>query len=139
MANGSGNVNVGGTVTALAVFRQQLIIFTETSIHQLTGNTVADFHLQPITTDIGCIDSDTVQEIGGDVMFLGPDGLRLVSGTDRIGDFGLAVVSKTIQDTMTGFISANTSFTSCVIREKSQYRILGYNNNITDRKMHKAY
>tara|TARA_X000001388_G_scaffold61500_1_gene47054 strand:+ start:1058 stop:3034 length:1977 start_codon:yes stop_codon:yes gene_type:complete len=131
VANGGGNINVGGTVTALAVFRQQLIIFTETSIHQLTGNTVADFNLQPITTDIGCIDSDTVQEIGGDVMFLGPDGLRLVSGTDRIGDFGLAVVSKTIQNTMTGFISANTSFTSCVIREKSQYRILGFNNNIT--------
>ena len=64
-------------------------------------------------------------------MFLGPDGLRLLSGTDRIGDFGLAAVSKTIQSTMTGFISANTSFTSCVIREKSQYRILGYNNNIT--------
>ena len=132
VANGGGNINVGGTVTALAVFRQQLIIFTETSIHQLTGNTVADFTLQPITTDIGCIDSDTVQEIGGDVMFLGPDGLRLVSGTDRIGDFGLAVVSKTIQNTMTGFISANTSFTSCVIREKSQYRILGFNNNITE-------
>jgi len=132
VANGGGNINVGGTVTALAVFRQQLIIFTETSIHQLTGNTVADFNLQPITTDIGCIDSDTVQEIGGDVMFLGPDGLRLVSGTDRIGDFGLAVVSKTIQDTMTSFISANTSFTSCVIREKSQYRILGFNNNITE-------
>ena len=112
VANGGGNINVGGTVTALAVFRQQLIIFTETSIHQLTGNTVADFNLQPITTDIGCIDSDTVQEIGGDVMFLGPDGLRLVSGTDRIGDFGLAVVSKTIQNTMTGFIYANTTFTS---------------------------
>ena len=132
VANGGGNINVGGTVTALAVFRQQLIIFTETSIHQLTGNTIADFNLQPITTDIGCIDSDTVQEIGGDVMFLGPDGLRLVSGTDRIGDFGLAVVSKTIQDTMTRFISANTSFTSCVIREKSQYRILGFNTNITE-------
>ena len=131
VANGSGNINVGGTVTALAVFRQQLIIFTETSIHQLTGNTVADFNIPPITKDIGCIDSDTVQEIGGDIMFLGPDGLRLVSGTDRIGDFGLAVVSKTIQDTMTRFISANTSFTSCVIREKSQYRILGFNNNIT--------
>lgn len=131
VANGSGSINVGGTITALTVFRQQLIIFTENSIHQLTGNTIADFSLQPITTDIGCIDSDTVQEIGGDVMFLGPDGLRLLSGTDRIGDFGLAVVSKTIQSTMTGFISSNTSFTSCVIREKSQYRILGYNNNIT--------
>ena len=130
-ANGSGAIDVGGTITALAVFREQLIIFTETSIHQLTGNTIADFTLQPITTDIGCIDSDTVQEIAGDIMFLGPDGLRLLSGTDRIGDFGLASVSKTIQNTMTSFVSANTSFTSCVIREKSQYRILGFNTNIT--------
>ena len=130
-ANGSGSINVGGTITALTVFRQQLIIFTESSIHQLTGNTIADFTLQPITVDIGCIDSDTVQEIAGDIMFLGPDGLRLLSGTDRIGDFGLASVSKAIQSTMTGFVSANTSFSSCVIREKSQYRLFGFNNNIT--------
>ena len=63
-------------------------------------------------------------------MFLGPDGLRLLSGTERIGDFGLGVVSKTIQKEVTDFITANTSFTSVVIRNKSQYRILGYNNNI---------
>ena len=63
-------------------------------------------------------------------MFLGPDGLRLLSGTERIGDFGLGVVSKTIQKEVTDFITANTSFTSVVIRDKSQYRILGYNNNI---------
>ena len=59
-------------------------------------------------------------------MFLGPDGLRLLSATDRLGDFGLGVVSKTIQKEVTDFITANTSFTSVVIREKSQYRILGY-------------
>ena len=131
IGNGAGNFRVGGTVTALAVFREQLIIFTESTIHQLTGRAVSDFVVQTITADIGCIDSDTVQEIAGDVIFLGPDGLRLLSATDRIGDFGLASVSKNIQSVMTGFISANTSFTSCVVREKSQYRLLGYNNNIT--------
>jgi hypothetical protein len=64
-------------------------------------------------------------------MFLGPDGLRLLSATDRIGDFGLAVVSKPIQSEMTDFIAATTSFASVVIRQKSQYRLLGYNDNIT--------
>ena len=64
-------------------------------------------------------------------MFLGPDGLRLLSATDRIGDFGLAVVSKTIQSEFTSFITSNTSFASIVIREKSQYRLLGFNTNIT--------
>ena len=129
-ANGSGTISVGSSITGLIVFRQQLIIFTETSIFQLTGNTLADFQLQPVTTDIGCVDKDTIQEVGGDIMFLGPDGLRLLSGTERIGDFGLGVVSKTIQKEVTDFITANTSFTSVVIRNKSQYRILGFNNNI---------
>lgn len=129
-ANGSGTISLGGTITGLVVFRQQLIIFTETSILQLVGNTIADFNLQPITLDIGCVDTDTIQEVGGDVMFLGPDGLRLLSGTDRIGDFGLGNVSKAIQKEVTNFISTNTSFASVVIRNKSQYRILGYNTNI---------
>lgn len=131
VANGAGSINIGSPISGLVVFREQLIVFTETSIFQLVGNTIADFTLQPITRDIGCIDTDTIQEVGGDVIFLGPDGLRLVSATDRIGDYGLGVVSKTIQNNFTQFIAANTSFTSCVIREKSQYRILGYNNNIT--------
>lgn len=130
-ANGSGTISVGANITGIIVFRQQLIIFTESSILQLLGNTIGDFNLQPVTTDIGCVDKDTIQEVGGDVMFLGPDGLRLLSATDRIGDFGLGVVSKTIQQQVTDFLTANTSFTSVVIRNKSQYRLLGYNNNIT--------
>ena len=129
-ANGSGTISVGSAITGLIVFRQQLIIFTESSIFQITGNTIADFQLQPVTTDIGCVDKDTIQEGGGDIMFLGPDGLRLLSATDRFNDFNLAVVSKTVQKEVTDFITANTSFTSVVIRNKSQYRILGFNNNI---------
>jgi hypothetical protein len=65
-------------------------------------------------------------------MFLGPDGLRLLSATDRIGDFNLAVVSKTIQKEATNVISANTSFASVTIKTKSQYRLLGYNDNISN-------
>ena len=130
-ANGSGVINVGADITGLIVFRQQLIIFTNSSIFQLTGNTISDFTLQPIALDIGCPNADTIQEVGGDIMFLGPDGLRLLSATDRIGDFGLAVVSKTIQKEVVDFVAANTSFSSLVIREKSQYRIFGYNANIS--------
>ena len=130
-AAGSGTISLGAVITGLIVFRQQLIIFTESSIFQLVGNTIADFQLQPVTIDIGCVDTDTIQEVGGDIMFLGPDGLRLLSGTDRIGDFGLGVVSKAIQKEVTNFITSNTSFASVVIRNKSQYRILGYNTNIT--------
>ena len=131
-ANGAGVLAVGSDITGLVVFRDQLIVFSQQRITKLVGNTISDFVLQPITTNIGCVDTDTIQEIGSDVMFLGPDGLRLLSATDRNNDFDLAVVSKPIQSEMTSFISASTSFASVVIRQKSQYRILGYNANISD-------
>ena len=130
-ANGAGVINIGSAITGLIVFREQLIIFSQQKISRLVGNTLADFQLQPITLNIGCIDTDTIQEIGSDIMFLGPDGLRLLSATDKIGDFSLAVVSKSIQSEMTSFIGSSTSFCSVVIREKSQYRLFGFSTSVT--------
>lgn len=129
-ANGSGVIAIGSAITGLIVFREQLIIFSQQKITRLVGNTLSDFEVQPITLNIGCVDTDTIQEIGSDIMFLGPDGLRLLSATDRNQAFDLAVVSKPIQSEMVSFINASTSFSSVVIRNKSQYRILGYNANI---------
>lgn len=126
-ANGSGVIAIGGEITGIVAFREALIIFTDKTISQLTGNTLQDFVLQPITNKVGCVAPDTIQEIGGDVIFLGPEGLRLISATDRLGDFNLGVVSKTIQGEMTALIASSSSFASCVIKQKSQYRILGYN------------
>lgn len=125
-ANGAGTITSPYKVTGLIVFREQLIVFSTNQIHRLVGNTIADFQLQPISLDVGCIREDTVQEVGGDIAFLGPDGVRLLSATDKIGDFGLAVASRPIQNEVKSFVTASTSFTSCVIRGKNQYRLFGY-------------
>lgn len=130
-ANGSGVITIGGTITGIIPFRESLIIFTDKTINQLVGNTLQDFVLQPVTKNVGCVAPDTIQEIGGDVIFLGPEGLRLFSATDRVGDFNLGVVSKPIQSEMTSLISNSTSFASCVIKQKSQYRIFGYSSNVS--------
>jgi hypothetical protein len=130
-ANGSGIITTPHRITGLIVFREQLIIFSTNQIHRLVGNTIADFQLQPISMDIGCVRTDTIQEVGGDVAFLGPDGVRLLSATDRIGDFGLAVASRPIQSEVNKLVSSNTDFTSCVIRGKNQYRLFGYAANKT--------
>lgn len=131
VANGAGNVVLPHNITGLIVFREQLIIFSTSKIHRLVGNTLADFQLQPISLDIGCIHEDTIQEVGGDVVFLGPDGVRLLSATDRIGDFGLAVASRPIQSETNILVSNNTSFASCVVRSKSQYRMFGYRSTLS--------
>jgi hypothetical protein len=131
-ASGAGTINFDDAITDLISFRETLIVFTEQSIHQIQGNTIADFQVVPITHDVGAPYRDTAQEIGGDVIFLGPDGLRLLSATERNNDFGLAVVSKIIQPTMTEFVTQSNLFASVVIREKSQYRLLGFNQSYSD-------
>lgn len=127
-ASGGGIINVTYPITALITFRDMLLVFTENSILQLSGGTVSDFTLRPITDNLGCVHPDTVQEIGGDVIFLAPDGLRLVSGTERNDDFGLAVVSRQIQKEMKAFITIHSSFCSVVIPTKSQYRVFGFSS-----------
>jgi len=123
-------VKVKDTITGLIVFRESLIIFTKNSVQKLTGSSTDLssndlFRLSPITEDIGCIHEDTIQEVGGDVLFYAPDGIRSLAATEKIGDFGLEVASKPIKkniDSLTG-----TSFDSYTIREKGQYRLLAYN------------
>lgn len=125
-ADGAGNIDIGHTITGLKVFRDQLFIFARNNIQRLVGNSVADFQLLPVTEDIGCISGDTIQEVGGDVMFLAPDGLRLLGATDRIGDFNINLPSQPIEKDTLQFINNYNTFTSLVIRKKAQYRIFGY-------------
>ena len=122
-------INVGSAITGLIVFREQVIVFTSNSIQRITGSSFADFTLVPVTLDIGCTEDDSIQEVGGDIMFLSPDGLRLLSATERIGDFNLNVPSNTIKSTFDNFLAGNNNFHSLVIREKSQYRIFGYKSS----------
>lgn len=125
-ANGGGVINVAHQITGLAVFRDQLIVFSRNSIKRLTGTTIADFLVSPITDRIGCISGDTIQEVGGDIMYASPDGLRLLSATDRIGDFGLDIASDPISKDAYAFLQSSSNFCSLVLREKAQYRIFSY-------------
>lgn len=125
-ANGAGSISIGSEITGLIVFRDQLIVFAVDKIMRITGSSSADFLMSAVTEDLGCLSADTIQEVGADVMFLGPDGLRTLSSTDRIGDFGIDVASKNIRPTVTNLQNYATSFSSMVIRGKAQYRLFAY-------------
>jgi hypothetical protein len=120
-ANGAGSLNVDSTIIALKSFRGELIIFCEDRIYKLAGASRSDFAIAPISRNVGCSDAFSIQEIGGDVIFLAPDGLRTIAGTARIGDVELGTVSKQIQDRVNSIGFNNIS--SVVIRNKSQYRL----------------
>ena len=121
VANGSGSIKVDSAIRKLKVFRDRLFIFCEDSIFFLAGSSLADFQLQPVTRNIGCVDGFSVQEIAGDIVYLAPDGLRTIAGTEKIGDVELGTVSKQIQPRLDNITTDRIS--SVVIRNKTQYRL----------------
>jgi len=123
-ANGAGVINVGFPVVAIKSFRNELFIFGSTNIKKLGGTSSANFALQTVTDDLGCLATDSVIEIGGDLLFLSQDGLRPIAGTARIGDVNLETVSKNIQSIFTDvvFDIDLDTLNAVVIRQKSQFR-----------------
>lgn len=133
-ADGAIEINVGDTIVGLKSFRDTLYIFCENSIWKLVGSTSDDFAIQPVTKSIGCVAGDTVQEVGGDLVFLAPDGLRSVAATERIGDVELGLLSKSIQPLIREQLASFDPdfFDSCVVRGKSQYRLFYYKSTFSD-------
>jgi hypothetical protein len=123
-ADGSGVVNVGFPIVAIKSFRDALYVFGSNNIRKLVGNNIADFVLEEVTDDLGCLATDSVIEIGGDLLFLSQDGLRPVTGTDKIGDVNLETVSKDIQSVFTDvvFDVDLDKLNAVVIRQKTQFR-----------------
>ena len=123
-ANGAGVINVGFPIVAIKSFRNELFIFGATNIKKLGGTALANFVLQTVTDDLGCLATDSVIEIGGDLLFLSQDGLRPISGTAKIGDVNLETVSKDIQSIFTDIvfdIDLN-SLNAVTIKQKTQFR-----------------
>ncbi len=120
---GSGSIAVDDNIVGIKVFRDNLFIFCENRIFKLAGSSVSDFAIQDVTRDIGCINGDTIQEFAGDLIFLGPDGLRTVAGTARIGDVELGTISSNVQSIFNNNIASASEFDSIVIPDKTQYRI----------------
>ena len=123
----AGFIDVGDLVTGIKVFRNSLIIFCKNSIYELT-NLDSTPIIKSVTKNIGCISGNSIQEIGGDLIFLAPDGLRTIAGTARIDDVELSSISRKILPLVNDIINnfSNYTISSMVIRERSQYRLFYY-------------
>jgi hypothetical protein len=124
-ASGAGVINVGFSIVQIKAFRDQLYIFGQREIKRLVGTDIGNFVLQQVTSDLGCLASDSVMEFGGDILFLGPDGIRPVSGTSKIGDVELETVSREVQDLFELYARTEDLSTvkTVVLRKKSQFRL----------------
>ena len=118
---GTGEIQVDSDITGLFPFRDALYVFCEERIFKVVGEHES-FSVLPVTREIGCINGFTVQEFAGDIVFLGPDGLRTVAGTERIGDVELGTISRSVQRRFQGLTDVD-EFDSVIVPDKTQYRI----------------
>lgn len=124
-ANGAGEINVGFDITGIASWRNELYIFGETRIYKLTGSTSADFALEPVTKKLGCVDGFSIQEVGGDLVFLSHDSVRTIAGTERLNDVELGSISEQIRSLVKDIGSEyqNGNISSVALVDKAQYRL----------------
>lgn len=123
---GSGSIAIADRITGIKSFRDDLFIFCANSIHKLSNiNDAASISVAQITGNVGCLSGYSIQEIGGDLLFLSPDGIRTVAGTARIGDVELSSVSRQIQSVIVALANRIDEYvvSSVVLRSKSQYRL----------------
>ena len=130
----SGAFVLEDKVIGIRSFRETLILFCKNSIYKVSNLGDSEMAVIPITKNIGCINKNTIQEIGGDLVFLASDGLRTLAGTERIDDTELGTISRPIQRLLLNEVisKANTlTISSVVIKKKNQYRLF-YSNNIAN-------
>lgn len=124
--NGAASIPCSDVIVGLKTFRESLYIYCKNSIKKLVGDTSSNFALVDVTNSIGCLSGDTIQELGGDLLFLAPDGIRSTAGTERTNDIELGLVSRAIQPLVRQVLSigaTENTYSACVIRNKSQYRL----------------
>jgi len=123
VASGAGQIPVGFDTVQIRPFRDTLFVFGTTDIKSVTVSST-DFVLNDVTSDIGCLASDSVIEINGNLLFLSQDGMRPIAGTDKVDDIEISSISRKIQSTLANLISNSdmTQVISVLIRGKSQFR-----------------
>lgn len=128
----SGFIRLADRIVGIKSFREDLYIFCEDSIHKLINiNDPATQEIVQVTNRLGCISGQSIQEIGGDLIFLAPDGFRSIAATERNEDIERSSVSRGIQPLINSVVEEKDSYTfsSVVLREKNQYRFFYVNSS----------
>lgn len=134
VALGAGQILPKFDVVQIEPFRDELYVFGEKAISKIIPDTAFGFVINEVTSNIGCIASDSVVEVGGNLLYLSSDGIRPIAGTARIGDVELDLISQQIQNTTISFGSrfTMTDLVSIVLRGKNQFRYFMDGTTISD-------
>ena len=114
-------------IVALAAHNGLLIIFGKHSIVVYQGaEAPATMALADTVAGVGCVDRDTVQHTGTDVVFLSHTGLRSFGRTIQEKSMPISTLSRTITKDIIGLIQDETSFFRSVYSPEENFFLLTF-------------
>ena len=130
----SGSINISKVwpdgydeIVALAAHNNALIIFGRHSIVVYGGaDAPATMALSDTVSGVGCVDRDTVQYTGTDVIFLSHTGLRSFGRTIQEKSMPISSLSKTITKDIINLIQNETEFFRSVYSPEENFYLLTF-------------
>jgi hypothetical protein len=118
---GATEIAIGDDITGYSVEAKTLLIASRNSTHQLSGNNVTDFVLDPLEGGTGAI-PNTIQKVGT-TYCLDDRGLIQITRVQEYGNFNLGTVSRRIQSKINDMRAV--AIASSIYNAKNQYRLYG--------------
>jgi hypothetical protein len=114
-------------IVSLAAHNGFLIIFGRHSIVVYQGaEAPATMSLADTVAGVGCVDRDTVQHTGTDVLFLSHTGLRSFGRTIQQKSMPISTLSKTITRDITALLQSETSYYRSVYSPEENFYLLTF-------------
>ena len=130
----SGNIDISKVwpdgydeIVSLAAHNNLLIIFGKHSIVVYEGATSpATMTLSDTVAGVGCVDRDTVQYTGTDVIFLSQTGLKSFGRTIQEKSMPISSLSKTITKDIIGLLQNESEFYRSVYNPEENFYLLSF-------------
>lgn len=97
-------------INGVAVFQNQLIISTKTRVYKLTGSNSTDFAWADFYTGSGAIGTETMANIGNDVVYMKNGGIDFLTSVQEFGDVKADDVSRWVRTTVSGLTDCITVY-----------------------------
>jgi len=125
----SGSIDVsktwasgGDEITGLGIHNNFLFIFGKRQILIYQGaDDPATMALQDTIVGIGCLDHDTIQNTGADLLFLSESGIRSINRTIQEKSAPIGDISKNVRNELTGYLSGAFKYKSVYSPDEAFY------------------
>jgi len=83
-------------ITGHVSFQGNLYVFMRRAVYEISGSTINDFVVRPISREVGCINHHTIVPVQNDVIYASERGVLTLNSTDKVMGSQYAYLSRDI-------------------------------------------